>query len=411
MNISVAIIGLGYVGLPLAIEFSKKYKTIGFDINDKRIRELNNKIDKTNEISKEELKNTKAIFTSNICDIKNSNFYVITVPTPIDENKKPDLTPLIMASRFVAYNLKKGNIVVYESTVAPGTTEDVCIPILEKLSKLRACSDFKVGYSPERINPGDKVNTLKSIVKVVSAKDKKSLEIISEVYQNILDVPVYRASSIKVAEASKMLENVQRDVNIALMNEFSLFLQKMDINTNDVLNACYTKWNFSKYKPGLVGGHCVGVDPYYLIEKANDLDHNLPLIETARKINSEMKEYILKKCKNFLLTKNLSFKEAEIAIFGLTFKEDCPDTRNSMAFEIAESIHCKKVYRIDPYVILDKQEIGKSDIVIFAVTHKEFKQMTKEKVMSYLKPNSMIIDIGGMFNKWAFGKDIKYFCL
>jgi len=329
IKIKICVVGLGYVGLPLAAAFSKFYEVNGFDVNKKRIEELREGIDRTGEVKSEELTKAKINLSNDPNVISESNFIIIAVPTPIDEYKKPDIRILLNASATVGKNLKKGSIVVYESTVHPGCTERDCIPILEKESGLKYLKDFKIGYSPERINPGDKVHKVENIVKVVSGCDKETLDIVAEVYSKIIKAGVYKAPSIKVAEAAKIIENTQRDINIALMNELKMIFDKAGINWKEVLEAAGTKWNFIKFTPGLVGGHCIGVDPYYLAHEAERLGHNPQIILSGRRINDYMAEYEAARMIKYMINKGLSIKGINILVLGGTFKPNVPDTRNS----------------------------------------------------------------------------------
>jgi UDP-N-acetyl-D-galactosamine dehydrogenase len=403
MEVKIAVIGLGYVGLPLAVEFSKHYEVLGYDENKKRIASLQEGKDYTEEVSSERLTQAKIQYTDSACDLANSNFYIIAVPTPVDSNNNPDFEPLRWASKNLGAYLKKGDIVVYESTVYPGATEDICIPSLEFCSGgLKAGIDFKVGYSPERINPGDKKHTLTNIVKLVSAQDVESLETVANVYQSILENPVCRVSSIKVAEAAKVLENTQRDVNIALMNEASRIFNKIGIDTLEVLAACETKWNFCQFKPGLVGGHCIGVDPYYLINLANQVGAPSDLMQTARYSNEMVVSDVCWKAMVHLVSIG-DLSKRMITIMGTTFKENCPDVRNSKAYEIAENF--RKVFGVavqlyDPYVHPEKK-LEKADVVIFTVAHREFEKMGVKELRPLGTSNTLMIDVRGIFNRTA----------
>jgi UDP-N-acetyl-D-galactosamine dehydrogenase len=392
----IAIIGLGYVGLPLAIEFGKKYKTIGFDINQKRIKELNSGIDRTNEADLDHLqsatnkslfdKNIGLSFTSELKDLNLCNFFIVTVPTPIDQFKAPDLTPLIKASEMLGKVLKKDDIVIYESTVYPGCTEEDCVPVLEKFSGLKFNKDFFCGYSPERINPGDKVNTLTKIKKVTSGSTPEIADIVDGLYSSIITAGTHKAPSLKVAEASKAIENAQRDVNISFVNELALIFERMGIDTTDVIEAAGTKWNFLKYKPGLVGGHCIGVDPYYLAHKAESLGYYPQVILSGRRVNDGMGMFVANKVVKLMISKNHKINAAKALILGITFKEDCPDIRNSKVIDIyAELLQFGlKVDVFDPHA--DPEEVHEEygiflinslnsknyDAIILAVSHQEF---------------------------------------
>lgn len=412
---SIAVVGLGYVGLPLAIEFSKKFNVIGFDINSNKIEKYKMGIDVTKESGNEAVRESSVLFTNQEKKLRDSKFLVIAVPTPINSDKTPNLTPVIEASKIVGRNLEKGSIVVYESTVYPGTTEEICIPILEKESGLVHGIDFKVGYSPERINPGDKVNTLTKIVKVVSGSDEESLNIISKVYETIIIAGVYKAKNIKVAEASKVIENSQRDINIAFMNELSMVFNKMEIDTNAVLEAAGTKWNFLKFTPGLVGGHCIGVDPYYFTYKAEQLGYHSQIILAGRKINDDMGKYVANNIIKRLIKADQPVKGAKVAIMGLTFKENCSDVRNTKVIDIireleefgvnvivhdpvANTEEVWDAYRID---LIKKQELKNLDCVVLAVAHSEFKEGYGIDIYNdmFVDENKVIIDIKGQLNK------------
>ncbi len=334
----LSIIGLGYVGLPIAMEFAKVFNTVGFDIDADKIENYKDGIDSTGEVGNEVLKSTSCLFTSKENELSECKFHVIAVPTPINNDKTPNLNPVIEASKIVGRNLSKGSIIVYESTVYPGTTEEICIPILEAESGLKFGVDFYVGYSPERINPGDKINTITKIMKVVSGSDNKVLDIISNVYESIIDAGVYKAESIKVAEASKVIENAQRDINIAFMNELSIVFNKMGVDTKSVIEASSTKWNFLKFHPGLVGGHCIGVDPYYFTYKAEQLGYYSQIILAGRKINDEMGKYVASNVIKQIIRSDQKVKNAKVAIFGMTFKENVPDVRNSKVIDIINEL-------------------------------------------------------------------------
>ena len=423
----ISIIGLGYVGLPLAIKFSQKYNVVGFDLDQNRIKQLKDGIDLTNELSKDDLRRLDNInLTYDDEDIKDSNIYIITVPTPVDINNKPDLTPLINACRLVGKNLSKDNIVIFESTVFPGCTVEICVPELEKYSKLKYNIDFSCGYSPERINPGDKKHVLTSIIKVVSASNDNALSLVDNLYKSIIKAGTHRASSIEVAEAAKVIENTQRDVNIALMNELALIFDKLNIQTSEVLKAASTKWNFLNFKPGLVGGHCIGVDPYYLTHKAAEVGYHPNIILAGRKINDEMGSYIAEKTISQLVSVGISPIGAKVSILGLTFKENCPDLRNSKVFSIIkrlEEFHCilnvsdiyaikeeaKRKYDIDTVPL---RKIKKQDAVILAVAHKEYTKFTKKDWMDILKPGGVIIDVKSIYSRDIFEKlQISYWSL
>lgn len=404
----IAIIGLGYVGLPLAVEFGKKFDTIGFDINESRIQELKQGKDTTLEVDSKELKQaTQLSYTTNINDIKDCNIYIVTVPTPIDEYKNPDLTPLIKSSETVGLLLNKGDIVIYESTVYPGATEEVCVPILEQQSGLKFNQDFYCGYSPERINPGDKEHRVINIKKVTSGSTPDIATMVDDLYKEIIIAGTHKASSIKVAEAAKVIENTQRDVNIALINELSLIFNKLDIDTEAVLEAAGTKWNFLPFRPGLVGGHCIGVDPYYLTHKAIEVGYKPEIILAGRRLNDGMGKYVANQVATLMTKKRIHVIDANILIMGLTFKENCPDLRNTRVVDLVEEFkgfNCSvDVY--DPWV--DKQEAnreygitpvdslakGKYDAVVLAVSHDEFKKMSIEEINVLGKDNFVLYDI------------------
>ena len=409
---NIVVVGLGYVGLPLAISFSKVVNVIGFDYNDKKIQSYKKGVDVTNEVGNEELKKTTMKFTSNPEEIKKGDFVIVAVPTPVDSHDIPDLTPVIGASTFVGKNLKKGAIVVYESTVYPGVTEDICVPILEKESGLECGKDFKIGYSPERINPGDKKHRFETITKIVSGMDEETLANISEVYEKVVKAGVYKASSIKVAEAAKVIENSQRDINIAFVNELSKIFNKMKIDTNEVLDAAGSKWNFLNFRPGLVGGHCIGVDPYYLTYKAEELGYRPEVILSGRKINDEMGKYIAESIVKELIKQDIPVKNAKVLIKGITFKENVPDIRNSKVIDIIkelksygvnvkiEDIYAEREEVEREYKLKLDKDIKEADAVVFAVAHDEYKALNAKDIKGYLKEDrNLIFDIKAMFNK------------
>ncbi|MGA1846125.1 nucleotide sugar dehydrogenase [Deferribacter abyssi] len=423
----IAVIGLGYVGLPLAVSFAKEFDVIGFDIKKERIEELKNGKDSTEEVSSEELKNISIRYTANPEDLKNASFYIVTVPTPIDEHKNPDLTPLIKASETIGKYLKKGDYVVYESTVYPGVTEDICVPILEKESGLTFKKDFKVGYSPERINPGDKIHTFENIVKVVSGCDKESLDFIAEIYGKVVKAGIFKAESIKVAEAAKVIENTQRDLNIALMNELALIFDKMNIDTKSVLEAAGTKWNFLKFEPGLVGGHCIGVDPYYLTFKAQEIGYHPQIILSGRKINDYMGKFIAEKTVKLLIKANKLVKNAKVLILGFTFKENVPDIRNTKVIDIyselieygvnpyifdpiASTDEIKDEYNIETISSLDEK--SPYDGIILAVKHDYFIQnLDNNLIKKLISKNGVFIDVKGIMKNKLEKIDITYWRL
>lgn len=410
----LSLVGLGYVGMPIAVAFAKKVRVIGFDLNKKKIELYKSGIDPTKEIGNEAIKNTTVEFTADERHLHEAKFHIVAVPTPVYDDHTPNLTPVEGASRILGRNLTKGSIVVYESTVYPGVTEDVCIPILEKESGLKCGVDFKVGYSPERINPGDKVHRLETITKIVSGMDSESLDEIAKVYGLVVASGVHRAPCIKVAEAAKVIENSQRDINIAFMNELSIIFNKMGIDTKDVLEAAGTKWNFLKFHPGLVGGHCIGVDPYYLTYKAEMLGYHSQVILSGRRINDDMGKYVAESCVKSLIKAEKAVKNAKVAVLGFTFKENCPDTRNSKVFDIVEEL---REYGIEPVIadpaadaaeakhlygaeFVDIGSMRDMDAVILAVAHDVFagyKVADVDKL--YGEGQKVLLDIKGLFNR------------
>jgi len=418
----LALIGLGYVGLPIALEFAKKIKVVGFDINQKRVDMMKNQIDPSDELVASDFEGCDIEFTADIEDLKECTFFIVAVPTPIDESKEPNIKPLLGASTTVAKALKKGDYVVYESTVYPGCTEDDCIPVLEEVSGLKWKEDFNVGYSPERINPGDKVHTLASIVKVSSGDTPESSEHIAKTYELVVDAGVHRASSIKVAEAAKIIENTQRDVNIALINELSIIFGRMGINTYEVLEAAGTKWNFLKFSPGLVGGHCIGVDPYYLTHKAKQLGYHAKIINSGRYVNDTMGFYVGKQTVKKILAKGKSIIDSRILVMGATFKEDVSDIRNSKVVDVIkeiESYSCH-VEIVDPHASSDDYQeeygyaitteiTGKYDAVIVAVNHKEYCSLDEAYFKSIMTDKGVFVDLKGVYkNKFT---DLDYWSL
>ena len=414
----ISVIGLGYVGLPVAVSFAHHSHVVGFDINEKRVQTLKSGHDSTNEVEASRLKSANILFTSNKSDLKSQDFHIIAVPTPINEAKQPDLTPLIKASETVASILKTGDIVVYESTVFPGATEDVCLPILERLSGLKAHIDFKIGYSPERINPGDKEHSFEKIVKVVSGEDGETLEIVAETYASVVQAGVFRASSIKVAEAAKVIENTQRDVNIALMNELTLIFDKMGISMHEVLKAAGSKWNFLPFTPGLVGGHCIGVDPYYLTYKAEMLGHHPEVILSGRRINDAMGKFIAEKTVKALIHQGVNVRDSHVIILGLTFKENCPDLRNTRVVDIINELktYGVKISVCDPEAskeeamheygieLIDFYKLSRADAIIGAVKHKAFVKLESNEYKKLLFDHSIAIDVKNFLPKNAFQK-------
>lgn len=413
-QLSIAIVGLGYVGLPLAVEFGKQKNTIGFDINLQRIQQLIDGHDHTLETSSDELRHAKLLsYSSDLNDLKSANFFIVTVPTPIDDFKQPDLTPLIKSSETIAKVLKKGDIVVYESTVYPGATEEVCIPVLEKVSGLKFNQDFFVGYSPERINPGDKQRRVTNILKITSGSTAEVADYIDQVYKLIIEAGTYKAPSIKVAEAAKVIENTQRDVNIALINELALIFNKLDIDTEEVLKAAGTKWNFLPFRPGLVGGHCIGVDPYYLTHKAQSIGLHPEIILAARRLNDRMGEYVATQLIKEMVKQRIQVVGSKILIMGLSFKENCPDIRNT---KIVDMVKALKEYDLDldiydPWV--DDTEVqheyglapikelhqGQYDAIVLAVAHDQFKSMTIDQFKQLGKEKHVLYDLKYVLDK------------
>lgn len=418
----LAVIGLGYVGLPIALEFARKIKVVGFDINQSRVDLMRNQIDPSNELSTSDFDGCDIHFTADINDLKDVTFFIVAVPTPIDDANLPDLKPLLGASKTVGKVLKKGDYVVFESTVYPGCTEEDCIPILEKESGLTFQKDFKVGYSPERINPGDKEHTLQTVIKVVSGCCAESLEEIAKTYELVVDAGVHKATSIKVAEAAKIIENTQRDVNIALINELSIIFNKLGINTYDVLEAAGTKWNFLRFSPGLVGGHCIGVDPYYLTHKAQQAGYHAKIINSGRYVNDSMGFYIGKQTVKKIIIQGKSIQDARVLVMGATFKEDVSDIRNSKVIDVVTELKSFQVNvdLVDPHASSDEMqheygvglvEIGKDyDAIILAVNHKEYRNLDETYFKSLLKDSKgVFVDIKGMYK----GKiqDLEYWSL
>jgi len=407
-NTKLAIIGLGYVGLPLAVEFGKNTPVVGFDINQLRIKELSSGTDNTLEVSDSELKQaTQLQFTYDIESLKACNVYIVTVPTPIDSTKNPDLSPLINASKMLGKVISTGDIVIYESTVYPGATEEVCIPEIENVSNLKFNQDFFAGYSPERINPGDKEHRVTTILKVTSGSTPEVADYVDELYQSVITAGTHKASSIKVAEAAKVIENTQRDVNIALINELSLIFNRLNIDTEEVLLAAGTKWNFLPFRPGLVGGHCIGVDPYYLTHKAQEIGYNPEMILAGRRLNDNMGPYVVSEVIKLMLKKHINVSEARILIMGLTFKENCPDLRNTRVVDMVEELDSYgiKVDIYDPWVNkdeafheyaiqpIDEPNADSYDAIILAVSHHQFKAMGAENIHKLGKQNHVLFDI------------------
>lgn len=410
----IAVVGLGYVGLPVAVAFGEKDNIIGFDINENRIEELQQGIDNTNEVGPEDLKKASIHFTSDPADLKRATFIIVAVPTPITETKHPDLTPLKKASETIGLNLAKGTVVVYESTVYPGATEEVCVPKLEEMSGMKCGKDFFVGYSPERINPGDKEHTFKNITKVVSGQNKKVLEVIASVYGSVVKAGIYKASSIKVAEAAKVIENTQRDLNIALMNELAVIFEKLNIDTVEVLKAAGTKWNFLNFTPGLVGGHCIGVDPYYLTHKAQQVGHHPEIILSGRKTNDNVGSFIATSLIKQMIKKNMAIQGSTVTVLGFTFKENVPDTRNTRVIDI---VHELKDFDVnvqvsDPFAdigatykeygieLIPQDQLSLADAVVFAVPHEAYLNRGWDMFNQLLKHQTGIVfDVKSKLNR------------
>lgn len=406
----LAVIGLGYVGLPIALEFARKVKVVGFDINQERVNMMKNNIDPSEELESSDFEGCDILFTTNPNDLKDVQFFIIAVPTPIDQHNLPDLRPVLGASKTVGAALSKGDYVVYESTVYPGCTEEDCIPVLEELSGLKFKSDFKVGYSPERINPGDKEHTLRKIIKVVSGCDDESLEVVAKTYELVVDAGVHRAPSIKVAEAAKIIENTQRDVNIALMNELSMIFNRVGINTFDVLDAAGTKWNFLKFFPGLVGGHCIGVDPYYLTHKARELGYHSKVITSGRSINDEVGAYVARETVKKIVANGGDISRSKVLVMGATFKENVSDIRNSKVVDVIRELESfgVKVEVVDPHASSEhlKHEYGFGlvdkagtdyDAVIVAVNHTEYLGKPESFFQEITKPKGVVVDVKGVY--------------
>lgn len=412
---SLSLIGLGYVGMPIAIEFARRgVKVIGFDLNATKIEIYKKGIDPTNEVGDDVIKKTTVEFTSDETRLKEAKFHIVAVPTPVNDDHTPDLSPVEGASRILGRNLTKGSIVVFESTVYPGVTEDICVPILEKESGLKCGVDFKIGYSPERINPGDKVHRLSTITKIVSGMDEETLDIVAKIYEIVVDAGVHRAESIKVAEAAKVIENSQRDINIAFMNELSIIFNKLGIDTKAVLEAAGTKWNFLKFYPGLVGGHCIGVDPYYLTYKAEEVGYHSQIILSGRRINDDMGKYVAENIVKSLISADKSVRNARVAILGFTFKENCPDTRNSKIIDIvnelreygiepmiadptADADEAKRLYGIE---FIDMSSMKNMDVVVLAVAHTEFKKLTMGDMdIMFGEGKKILVDVKGLLNR------------
>ena len=426
MQERIAVIGLGYVGLPVALAFARKYPgAIGFDVNQEKIEELRRGFDRNQEVPESELKESSLKLTSDVNDLKSATFFVVAVPTPVDHNNVPDLTPVVKASETVGKGLTNGAVVVYESTVYPGVTEEICGPILAKVSGLTQGKDFKLGYSPERINPGDKEHTLERIVKVVSGEDAATLDRVAGAYGSIIDAGVHRAASIKVAEAAKVIENTQRDLNIALMNELAIIFERLNIRTADVLEAAGTKWNFLKFRPGLVGGHCIGVDPYYLTMKAQQLGYQPEVILAGRRINNNVGPYLAQRLVKMLIKQGMAVKGARVGVLGLTFKEDCNDLRNSKVPDILAEL---RTFGIEPLIhdsrgnpaeahheygvtLNQLEEYKNLDGLIVAVSHKEYIQLGQAKILSMVRDNGCFIDVKSVFAPAKMERGIQYWSL
>ena len=416
----ISLVGLGYVGMPIAVAFSKKAKVVGFDLNAKKIDLYKSGIDPTNEVGNDAIKACTVDFTADETKLREAKFHIVAVPTPVNSDHTPDLTPVEGASEILGRNLTKGSVVVFESTVYPGVTEDICVPILERESGLKCGVDFKIGYSPERINPGDKVHRLETIKKIVSGMDAETLDTVAKVYELVVAAGVHRAESIKVAEAAKVIENSQRDINIAFMNELSIIFNKMGIDTKSVLEAAGTKWNFLKFYPGLVGGHCIGVDPYYLTYKAEELGYHSQIILSGRRINDDMGKYVAENTVKNLIKADVAIKNAKVAILGFTFKENCPDTRNTKIIDIynelreygitaaiadptADADEAKRLYGIE---FVDMSAIKDCDAVILAVAHDAFKDLTAADLDRMFRKTEngkkVLIDIKGLLDRKAY---------
>ncbi|MGM0830643.1 MAG: nucleotide sugar dehydrogenase [Bacillota bacterium] len=438
-NEKISLVGLGYVGMPIAVAFAEKVDVIGFDVNKEKIELYKNGIDPTKEVGNEVIKNTKLEFTSDESKLREAKFHIVAVPTPVKDDHTPNLTPVESASRTLGRNLTKGSIVVFESTVYPGVTEDICVPILEKESGLKCGVDFKVGYSPERINPGDKVHRLETIIKVVAGQDEETLDTVAKVYELVVEAGVHKAASIKVAEAAKVIENSQRDINIAFMNELSIIFNKMGIDTKAVLEAAGTKWNFLNFSPGLVGGHCIGVDPYYLTYKAEQMGYHSQIILSGRKINDDMGKYVAESTVKKMIKANKQINGAKVAIFGVTFKENCPDVRNTKVVDVIRELeeYGVDVKVVDPAAdkddlwreyrinLCEVEDIKEMDAIIFAVPHEEFKVLglddvkkmfgssgyissevlaevaatSENELDNFRNNNCVLIDLKGLFNR------------
>ena len=413
----LSLVGLGYVGMPIAVAFARKLEVVGFDLNAEKIARYRSGVDPTREVGDAVIAASTVDFTADETRLREARFHIVAVPTPVNDDHSPDLGPVESASRILGRNLQKGSVVVYESTVYPGVTEEVCVPILERESGLSCGTDFKVGYSPERINPGDKIHRLESIRKIVSGMDEETLDCVAKVYELVVEAGVHRAESIKVAEAAKVIENSQRDINIAFMNELSIIFNKMGIDTKSVLEAAGTKWNFLEFYPGLVGGHCIGVDPYYLTYKAEMLGYHSQVILAGRRINDDMGRYVAENCVKALIAADKPVKQARVAILGFTFKENCPDTRNSKVFDIVKELREFGIEPLifDPVADADEarriygvrfcraEELRELDAVILAVAHREFSGLTQARLEAMYRPGQpVLLDVKGMLDRKAY---------
>lgn len=418
----LSLVGLGYVGMPIAVAFARKIKVIGYDLNAEKIKLYQSGVDPTNEVGDDVIRQTEVEFTADETKLREAKFHIVAVPTPVNDDHTPDLTPVEGASRILGRNLTKGSVVVFESTVYPGVTEEVCVPILEKESGLVCGKDFKIGYSPERINPGDKVHRLETITKIVSGMDEETLDTVAKVYELVVEAGVYRAESIQVAEAAKVIENSQRDINIAFMNELSIIFNKMGIDTQSVLKAAGTKWNFLKFYPGLVGGHCIGVDPYYLTYRAEQMGYHSQIILSGRRINDDMGKYVAENIVKNLIRADIAVKHAKVAILGFTFKENCPDTRNTKVIDIVKEL---REYGIEPVLVdqtadhaeakrlygvelQDMSAVKDVDALVIAVCHKEFEGLDQAAIESFFNPTNgkkVLIDVKGILNRKEWTRD------
>ena len=418
----LSLVGLGYVGMPIAVAFARKIKVIGYDLNAEKIKLYQSGIDPTNEVGDDVIRQTEVEFTADETKLREAKFHIVAVPTPVNDDHTPDLTPVEGASRILGRNLTKGSVVVFESTVYPGVTEEVCVPILEKESGLVCGKDFKIGYSPERINPGDKVHRLETITKIVSGMDEETLDTVAKVYELVVEAGVYRAESIQVAEAAKVIENSQRDINIAFMNELSIIFNKMGIDTQSVLKAAGTKWNFLKFYPGLVGGHCIGVDPYYLTYRAEQMGYHSQIILSGRRINDDMGKYVAENIVKNPIRADIAVKHAKVAILGFTFKENCPDTRNTKVIDIvkelreygielvlvdqtADRAEAKRLYGVE---LQDMSAVKDVDALVIAVCHKEFEGLDQAAIESFFNPTNgkkVLIDVKGILNRKEWTRD------